>query len=131
MAKTILLIDDDEDDRSLFHDALKEIDGSIRCITSVNGQDGLLLLNDTSENLPDFIFLDLNMPCMNGKQCLAEIKKDSRLSNIPVIIYSTTNRPEDEVEMKKLGAACFVTKPALFREICSAIVNILDGKWVK
>ncbi|MGZ3883469.1 MAG: response regulator [Bacteroidia bacterium] len=124
--KIILIIDDDEDDRSLFFDAVKEIDPDLKCISAVNGQDALTVLRSKGAALPDYIFLDLNMPRLNGKQCLAELKKDPRLSKIPVIIYSTSKRIEDVEETKKLGAENFITKPTLFREICDAIRSVIS-----
>jgi CheY-like chemotaxis protein len=129
--KTILIIDDDDDDddRELFSDAINEVDSAIQYVAVKNGEEALTLLKDKNTALPDYIFLDLNMPRMNGKQCLAEIKKDERLRFIPVIIYSTTRRPKDEEEMKQLGAAYFLTKPALFNDICKAIVFVLGQKW--
>jgi CheY-like chemotaxis protein len=126
--RTILIIDDDDDDRALFADAMREIDGSITCISAIDGHDALKFLKNEANSLPDYIFLDLNMPRLNGKQCLAEIKKNSRLRNIPVIIYSTSGRPEDMEETKKLGAMQFITKPTLFDEIIDAIVSVLNPK---
>jgi CheY-like chemotaxis protein len=123
--KIVLIIDDDEDDRSLFFDAVKEIDPRVKCISALDGRDALVLLRNKDITLPDYIFLDLNMPRLNGKQCLIELKKDPRLSKIPVIIYSTSKRIEDIQETKKLGAENFITKPTLFREICNAIRSVI------
>jgi CheY-like chemotaxis protein len=123
--RIVLLIDDDDDDRSLFEDAVKEIDSTIKFMSASDGQDALRILKSATI-LPDYIFLDLNMPRLGGKQCLAEIKKNPRLVNIPVIIYTTTRRKEDVEETKKLGALHFITKPTLFNEICEAIVSVLN-----
>jgi len=123
-AKIILIVDDDEDDRALFRDALKEVDDSIKCLSAVDGEDALKQLGKRTD-LPDYIFLDLNMPRLNGIQCLASIRKDKKLNNIHVIIYSTSQRPEDISEAKKLGASLFVTKPALFKKICKTISSVL------
>lgn len=125
--KIVLIIDDDEDDRSLFFDAVKEVDIDITCMTARDGQEALDLLRSGQAALPDFIFLDLNMPRLNGKQCLTEIKKDSRLHHIPIIIYTTTKRAEDVEEVKKLGASRFLTKPALFSDICEAISSVFSS----
>src|ERR1051325_9789359 len=92
--KIICLVDDDADDRFFFQTAVKKIDGSYECITAQNGEDTLAKLR-TATRLPDYIFLDLNMPFMNGKECLMELKKDERLKNIPVIIYTTSNFSKD------------------------------------
>jgi CheY-like chemotaxis protein len=123
--RVVLLIDDDDDDIALFFDAIREIDETIKCISASNGHDALKLLKNDLITLPDYIFLDLNMPRLNGKQCLSEIKKNSRLEHIPVIIYSTSKRPEDIEETRKLGALHFITKPTLFNEICTALLAVL------
>src|ERR1700733_6869527 len=73
---TIFLIDDDEDDRKLFFDAVRQFDETINCLSASNGKDGLLYLKDEGNPLPDFIFLDLRMPGLSGEQCLQEIKAD-------------------------------------------------------
>lgn len=127
--KIVLIIDDDEDDRALFLDAVSEIDRSIHCLGAHDGEDALRILDDASSPKPHFIFLDLNMPRLNGKQCLSEIRKRDHLTNIPVIIYSTTRRTEDVEETKKLGAVHFLTKPVLFADICKGISGVLEKKW--
>lgn len=112
MAKNILLVlaDDDTDDRELFEEVIKEINSHIK-INMV--EDGLQLmdrLHDGSRALPDLLFLDLNMPGKNGKQCLQEIKADSRLKNIPVVIYSTSGLIKDINETHSGGASLYIRK---------------------
>jgi CheY-like chemotaxis protein len=124
--RIILIIDDDQDDRSLFSDAVAEVDDSITCIHASDGIEGVEKLKCGNPLLPDFIFLDLNMPRLNGVKCLEEIKKDPRLLKVPVIIYSTSRRTQDMHETKELGAAYFLTKPVLFKDICSAISSVLS-----
>ncbi len=127
----ILIIDDDDDDRSLFADAVQEVDPAIKCISAKDGLEGLNLLKSMDALLPNLILLDLNMPRMSGTQCLEEIKKDSRFSHIPVVIYSTTKRKEDVEHTHKLGAAHFLTKPTLFSEIRKEIAFIIGENWGK
>src|SRR5688572_11843036 len=110
-AHLILIVDDDEDDIELFCDAVKDLDGDIRCISASNGEEALHKLSTENEPLPDYIFLDLNMPRLNGKQCLKRIKGNPRLREIPVIIYSTSKLKEDMEETRQLGAVHFLTKP--------------------
>src|SRR6187401_44920 len=100
---TILMIDDDEDDQFFFTTALLDVDPSIKLVTALNGLKGLEYLKNT-KILPDFIFLDINMPCMNGKECLMEIRKDSRLAEIPVIMFSTSPPELEETILLKAGA---------------------------
>ncbi len=128
MPVTILIVDDDPDDLWLFCEALHEIDPSYRCLTALNGIEALQLL----ENLvvaPDFIFMDLNLPFMSGRECLIDLKKNPRLANIPVIIYSTSKLKTDIDEVYKLGAVHFLTKPNSFQDIVKKVSAILAGKW--
>ena len=123
----VLLIDDDADDREMFCEALHEVDNSARCITVQDGAEALGILHTHDGMLPDFIFLDLNMPRLNGQQCLSEIKKTSNLLHIPVIIYTTSKQQQDIDETKSLGAAYFITKPNTFEGICKSIACVLTA----
>lgn len=125
----ILLADDDLDDHDFFKHALKEIDESIICITAVNGVEALKKLKTEIEPLPDYIFLDLNMPRMSGLQCLEEIKKTKSLKSIPVIIFTTSSANRDINEVKKLGGDYFITKPADLKELSDRLKYVISGKW--
>ena len=123
---TIMIIDDDTDDSELFCESIYEISPAIHCLTADNGQAGLLLLKKTTP-LPDVIFIDLNMPRMNGKQCLAAIKQHDLLREIPVIIYTTFKIQDDVNEVMQLGAFDFITKPFRHADIKKTILKILDN----
>ena len=127
--KIFFIADDDSDDREIFIEALKGIDEYCDCITAFDGQEALFKLTKGMLKLPDFIFLDLNMPRMSGKQCLTEIKKDKKLQQIPVIIYSTSAEKKDIEETIKLGAAFFLQKPNRFDDLSRALANIISHKW--
>jgi CheY-like chemotaxis protein len=134
MSKLILIVDDDADDRDLLIEGIQLIDVTTKCITAINGAEALQLLSKI-DSKPDLIFLDLNMPRLNGKQFLAEIKSINALQEIPVVIYTTSKLSDDIEETKKLGAAYFITKPVkvsdLHREIKLAfqrIVKIAAGE---
>src|SRR5688572_21592907 len=109
MAMTILYADDDQDDRELLSEALHEIDPAISCIVANDGKEALHLLH-VQPALPDYIFLDVNMPVMDGIKCLIELKKDTRLRDIPVVIYSTTTNHQEIGDLYKLGACYFMSK---------------------
>ena len=117
---TILYADDDHDDRELMTEAFNTIDPSILCLIAKDGQNALEMLNET-DALPDYIFLDINMPVMDGKKCLTELKKDGRLKEIPVVIYSTTTDKKEINQFYKLGASSFIHKPNNFSDLCSAL----------
>ena len=121
---TILYADDDVDDRDLVMEALREIDPSISCITATDGREVIGLLEHHLP-LPDYIMLDINMPAMNGKECLTVLKQNERLKNIPVVIYSTTSDQREIDEYLALGALTFIRKPHTFTQLCTALTIFL------
>ena len=127
--KIIMIIDDDPDDIAFFCEALSEIDASIKCVTAYGGEQALSMLRANQAIAPDIIFMDLNMPRMNGRECLECIKSDVSISDIPVVVY-TTSRTEDDFEVTtKLGAVYFLTKPNKFDDLKNAIELIFRSKW--
>jgi DNA-binding NtrC family response regulator len=126
---TILLVDDDADDRQFFFEAVKQVDEMISCISAGSAQDALLYLKNENNLLPDFIFLDLRMHGLSGKECLEEIKKDARLYPIPVIVYTTSREVEESVELKKMGAAHFMSKPTSPDDIYYMLSVVLGDNW--
>lgn len=123
------IADDDQDDQELFVTALQQIDESCTCITAINGEEALKKLFDEQIKLPDFIFLDLNMPKVNGKQCLEKIKQHKNLQNIPVIIYSTSANEKEASELSHMGATMFMQKPNRFSELFTALEKIVNYNW--
>lgn len=96
------------------------------CIRAESCEMALGTLRKATDNLPDVIFLDLNMPRMRGKTCLCELKKDKVLQGIPVIIYTTSSILKDKDETRALGASHFITKPTSYKLLCSEIQNGVD-----
>ncbi len=125
LLKNIFLVEDDVDDQFLFLDALKEIDKSINCRVAENGKDALKDLKRL-EALPDLIFLDLNMPVMNGFECLGKLKRDKRLREVPVVIFTTSKNPADAEATHELGANVFFSKPSRFSELKTKLQRILS-----
>ncbi|MEO8147792.1 MAG: response regulator [Bacteroidia bacterium] len=123
--KIIMIIDDDSDDRFFFIEAVREIDASIECREAQQGVEALEQLRN-SDSLPDFIFLDLNMHLMDGWQCLAELKKDECLKNIPVIIYTTSNFKEDMDLTIKQGAVYYLVKPSDISNLPGEIIKAMQ-----
>jgi len=122
--QNLLLIDDDEDDQEIFITAVKTISSSVVCTAFADATKALEKLS-RKEITPDVIFLDLNMPIMNGQQFLVEIKKRKDLQNIPVIIFSTTSHPPTIQLTKELGAHDFITKPGLYNELVNMLKPLL------
>src|SRR5688572_12982950 len=106
--KSILLIEDDKDDQFFFIEALNEI-GNANIFDIVNNGKEALSKLEKSVILPDLIFTDINMPVMNGLECLSEIMRSPRLRNIPVVILSTDTGTIELVRI--LGAKAFIKKP--------------------
>ena|ERR1700676_2630803 len=126
---TILLVDDDADDRMLFIEAVNEFDNNIACISASDGLEALHYLNNEANLLPDFIFLDLRMPGLSGQKCLEEIKKVSRLKIVPVIVYTTSRDVEESIKLKEMGASHFMSKPTSPEEVYYMVSLVLSEKW--
>jgi CheY-like chemotaxis protein len=114
MESKILLIDDDADDRLLFCEAWQAVAPQINCDTAANGRLALNKLQNTGAGNPELIFLDINMPQMNGWQFLKTLKEDDTYKHIPVIMYSTSSFHEDIEKAHQLGALCFFVKTCDF-----------------
>jgi len=112
---TLLYADDDVDDIDLLYDIVGVLNPSCKIINVRDGQQALDFLENSSL-LPDIIILDINMPAMDGRSCLKFIKKDPRLNNIPVIIYSTGQSQQDIELCYQLGALAYIQKPFTFKE---------------
>lgn len=108
--RNLLLIDDDEDDREVFSSIVTEAYPQISLSVATNGRQALSDLQH-APHPPDLIFLDLNMPLMNGRQFMEAIKRDQNLRRIPVVILTTSSDSKTITEMKALGARDFITKP--------------------
>jgi CheY-like chemotaxis protein len=125
----ILLVDDDPDEHLLFQDALKELPGSPKLAYAHDGQQLMQLLNDEKAQLPAIIFLDLNMPRMTGFECLQEIRKSSKLTQIPVVIFSTTSQTQAIDKVYEQGANYYIRKPNTFAMLKEVIERMLEIDW--
>ena len=126
----IILADDDLDDCMFFEEALKEFPLSIRLSIIHDGEKLMQQLNNNSEKLPDLLFLDLNMPRKNGFECLSEIKRNDKLTHLPVIIISTSLVKDVVNLLYKNGTQYFIRKPAEFSQLKQVIHQALS-KMVK
>lgn len=120
---TILYVDDDSDDRQLFIESLRTMDDQVICVTARDGIEALDYLK--KNHLPDVIFLDINMPLMDGKKCLAEIRGNEKTSALPVIIFTTSNDPGERGECEVLGATDFVRKPVSYHGMAAILDTVL------
>lgn len=135
---TILICDDDEDDRMLTQQALEQahIANDLRFVE--DGEDLLDYLNQrgkyAGENglapRPGLILLDLNMPKVDGREALKLIKTDLALREIPVVVLSTSSLDEDIVKSYQLGVNSFITKPVTFTGLVEAM-HVLGRYWLE
>jgi CheY-like chemotaxis protein len=121
----ILLAEDDQDDCAFFDQALKELslDTTLKIVS--DGEQLMQLLKDESMEIPDVLFLDINMPRKSGTECLEEIKKIDRLKNLPVVMLSTSNDPQKITFHFKIGANVYIHKPNDFSQLKQVIHHAL------
>lgn len=120
--KLLMLIDDDSCARYFFNYAVSEVSPKWKCIFAEDGIKGLDCLKEM-DKLPEFIFLDINMPKMDGWECLKKLKADQILKEIPVIMYSTSQREEDALKALSLGAAYYLQKSMDISTLSSEIIT--------
>ena len=125
--KYFMIIDDDEDDRMFFKQALNEMLTSSLSLEAKDGIEALQLLGKT-ERKPDYIFLDINMPRMDGRECLLELKSDATLKSIPVIMYSTSFTDDSIAELLALGASGYLNKPTDMNKLPAQILETIKDK---
>lgn len=125
--KIVFIIDDDADDREIFTDVLKDIDGPFEVWQSESADDAILRMR-LSGNLPHYIFLDLNMPKVNGFECLKAFKENLDLSPIPIFLYSTTIKARDVEQARSLGASGIINKTSNIKALRKALAKLLSGE---
>jgi CheY-like chemotaxis protein len=134
---TILLADDDEEDRTMTIEALRErrVANDIRCVA--DGQELVDYLfhrgaykDPNDAPMPGLILLDLNMPKKDGREALAEIKTNTKLRSIPVVILTTSRAEEDIVRTYDLGVNSFISKPVTFDGLVRAM-DVFSRYWLQ
>lgn len=123
---TILYVDDDPDDRQIFEEAVKSIDSRHICVTAQDGLDALSYLS--MHAAPDMIFMDLNMPLMDGMTCLMAIRENKDNDKLPVIIFTTSTNPKDRRQCERLGATDFLLKPFSFVHMREILRTVFDQR---
>ena len=120
----IFLADDDQDDRELFMDALSELPIETSVKQFQNGVDLMAELYSSNPK-PDTIFLDLRMPLMDGFECLTDIRSIPELSEIQVIIYSTSYNENEVEQLKESGANLYIKKPNSYNQLKTVLYKSL------
>ncbi|HLG02471.1 MAG TPA: response regulator [Bacteroidia bacterium] len=127
--KRVMIADDDLDDQMLVQEVIQEIDPRIEILIMPDGVKLMHTLQSFAH--PDLLLLDLNMPFKNGMDCLAEIKADPGMKDIPVVVLSTSKSVRDVEQSFALGAHLFLTKPNTYEELRKMIGSLLHIKWEK
>lgn len=125
-AKKCLIIDDDPDDQEIFLMCIQKIDETIDCYSVNDGVKAISLLTLNNEYIPDYIFLDVNMPKMNGISCLKELRKIEKLDSTKILMYSTTSDHRVLNESKEYGANGFIVKPMKTSELKEKLYGIFE-----
>lgn len=125
----IMLADDDDDDRLFFREAFEEIKIDYKLSMFNDGEQLMEYLHIPSNEVPDVIFLDLNMPRKSGLECLREIRADERLKKISVAIYSTSSSEQDIEDTFVNGANVYIKKPNDFNMLKKILSDVVHINW--
>lgn len=125
----VLLADDDEDDRMIFKDALKEIRIRTRLTLVKDGIQLMDYLQQDDCDYPCIVFLDLNMPRKGGVDCLREIRNDKKLKDLSVAIYSTSASESDIEDTFIKGANVYIKKPNDFTSLVKVLEDVITINW--
>jgi CheY-like chemotaxis protein len=125
----ITLADDDEDDRLFFTDAFEELKINTIVNTVNDGKELLNYLNHPETVLPNIVFLDLNMPILNGIDCLKLIKSNDKFNDIAIAIYSTSSSDQDVEDTFVLGANIYIKKPSNFDDLKKILSDVVIINW--
>jgi CheY-like chemotaxis protein len=125
---TVLIAEDDDDDFFIFSVAISE---TAFTVILRRAEDGELLMKLLQEEIPDILFLDLLMPCKDGKQCLLEIRSDRRFDSLPIIVYTAVEDLESVEYCYRQGSNVFTIKPNSIEDLREALQRILSIDWKK
>ncbi|TDD77602.1 response regulator [Flavobacterium caseinilyticum] len=125
----ILLVDDDEDDRAFFSEAIQELKMNNKLTLLKDGNDLMDYLILPEIKLPHVLFLDLNMPGKTGIECLKEIRADTRFKDVSIAIYSTSSSEKDIEDTFIGGANIYIKKPNDFSKLKKVIKEVVNMNW--
>lgn len=124
----VVLADDDKDHGFLFRMVLKQVDPS-KTVSIV--KDGAELMDFLKKKVPDLLFLDLNMPCKNGLECLNEIRQELQLKDLPIVVYSSSTHMTDIQKSYLHEADLYMVKPFNSFHLRNALESIIKLDWIK
>jgi len=126
--QTILWADDDEDDLMMMREVLEQIDQSYEIVEVYNGKEAINYLQRRKQNngsFPCLVIMDINMPVMNGKEALVQIKSDEDLKAIPVVIFTTSKSTMDQLFCQHYGVT-MISKPPDFETLRAEVKKLID-----
>ncbi len=130
----VLLVEDNEDDVELTLEALEDSRVRMEIHVVSNGMSAMAFLRRengyTDKPRPDLILLDLNLPLMDGREVLKKIREDPDLTDIPIVVLTTSEDEEDILKAYKLHANCYISKPVDFSQF-TEIIKQIDGFWLQ
>lgn len=124
--KYFFLIDDDRDDQEIFSMAVAQANESFDCICTDDCVDALKKIIEDKEFKPHAIFIDVNMPQVNGLKCLEEMRKAEHHNDTPVYIYTTSKDEKIRQQSLALGATGFIVKPSNLNSLIEVIERIIE-----
>ncbi len=124
----VLMAEDDDEDFDLLSDAINEMFIEVSLTRAGNGD---VLMRMLHREIPDMLFLDILMPCRDGKDCLREIRADKKFDNLPIIVYTSLKDMETEEFCYRKGTNLFVYKPHSFSELTRVVQRIFSLNWKK
>lgn len=124
----VLMAEDDDEDFDLLSDAINEMFIEVSLTRAGNGD---VLMKMLHREIPDMLFLDILMPCRDGKDCLREIRADKKFDSLPIIVYTSLKDMETEEFCYRKGTNLFVYKPHSFSELTRVVQRIFSLNWKK
>lgn len=122
----LLIAEDDDDDYFIFEMALQETNCLYKSVRAENGE---ILLSILKEHIPDILFIDIQMPCKDGHQCIKEIRADRRYDELPIIVYSSRSDLANIERCYRAGSNFFVIKPDRLNDLTSVLRHLLSNDW--
>jgi response regulator RpfG family c-di-GMP phosphodiesterase len=126
--QNVVIAEDDNEDFELFSEVLSNLASEILLRRAENGEVLMKLLH---EEVPDMLFIDVVMPCLDGKECLQEIRSHKKFDNLPIIVYSSMRDTETVEFCYRKGTNLFVLKPHSYKELVDVIEKIFSMNWKK
>ncbi len=124
----VLFADDDSDEAYLFNEAIEHLGLSVQISKAKDGNNLIEMLS-INDQLPDLLFLDLNMPYKDGIETLKELRADHRYDNLPIVIFSTSGNQAHAETCYTFGANLYIVKPETFDQIVQMVKKIFSTNW--